>query len=379
MLKITPIIYYLLVFTLLLAPSFSCSKEEPKAANKPDPTEEEPPLPVAVESTKLVEPADDKMYHAAFPDFGGFEDEVFKEKIVNFKNLTEKGITWAYFSDNWFDGIHFPSNEVTIISAEGCVPFIRIMPRNENEDTPDPVYTMQAFIDGKFDNAITQWAINAKATGIPLLVEFGTEVNGSWFPWNAKWNGKSSTSGYGNVNAYDGTERFRDAYRHIIDLFNAQEVDNVTWFFHVNAYSYPNTGWNKMKDYYPGDNYIDWIGISVYGPQNNTNGWWSFEDVLNDTWSEISTISDEGKPIAVLEMGVIEDATLGDKAQWITDAYSSVNVNGTYYQKIDAMSYWHENFGDTDLRVDTSPETLAAYKAAISSSIFTVNPTFIKQ
>ncbi len=377
MLKVKHILSYLLIFTWLVAPSISCSKEEAKPADKPNPTEEPPP--VAVESTKLVKPADGKIYHAAFPDFGGFEDEVFKERIVNFKALTGKGITWAYFSDNWFDGIHFPSKEVTIISAEGCVPFIRIMPRNENEDTPDPVYTMQAFIDGQFDSEITQWAINAKATGIPLLVEFGTEVNGSWFPWNAKWNGESSTSSYGNVNEYDGTERFRDAYRHIIDLFNAQQVDNITWFFHVNAYSYPNTGWNKMKDYYPGDNYIDWIGVSVYGPQNSNSGWWSFEDVLNDSWDEISAISNEKKPIAVLEMGVIEDDTLGDKAQWITEAYNSVNENGAYYQKIDAMSYWHENFGDTDLRIDTSPESLAAFKAAISSSIFTIDPKFIKQ
>ena len=28
------------------------------------------------------------------------------------------------------------------------------------------------------------WGRAAQTFGTPLIVEFGTEVNGSWFPWN---------------------------------------------------------------------------------------------------------------------------------------------------------------------------------------------------
>jgi hypothetical protein len=124
---------------------------------------------------------------------------------------------------------------VASINAQSRVPFIRIMPRNQNEDTPDPAYYMQAFLDGEFDLQISQWAIAAKATGIPLLVEFGTEVNGNWFSWNGQYAGADTVDGYGDATVYDGAERFRDVYRHIIDLFNAQNVDNITWFFHINV------------------------------------------------------------------------------------------------------------------------------------------------
>ena len=324
----------------------------------------------------LEKPANNKTYHAAYPDFGGFEDQVFTSRITDFETLATKNIAWAYFSDNWFDGIHFPSSEVSTINDLGKTPFIRIMPRNMNEDTPDPIYFMQAFLDGNFDDEITQWAIEAKATNIPLLVEFGTEVNGNWFGWNGQYAGAGVTDNYGDPLLYDGAERFRDVYRHIIDLFKAQNVNNITWFFHVNVENYPNTIWNKMKNYYPGDDYINWIGISVYGPQDNLDGWWSFESLLSSNWTEINQISTSGKPLAILELGVIDDASLGDKATWITDAFASVDVGGTFYPNISAMSWWHENFGSSNLRIDSSPESLAAYQGVVASNQFITTLSF---
>ena len=55
------------------------------------------------------------------------------------------------------------------------VPFIRMIPRTTfTEGIADPVFTLQSIIDGKFDKELTQWALNAKRTNIPLMVEFGT-------------------------------------------------------------------------------------------------------------------------------------------------------------------------------------------------------------
>lgn len=93
------------------------------------------------------------IYHAAFPNFGGTEDLVSKQKIEEFEKLSNKNIDWAYFSNNWYDTIQFPSEAVRKISDAGKVPFIRIMPRtNFNEGGPDPNYTMQKIIDGVFDD-----------------------------------------------------------------------------------------------------------------------------------------------------------------------------------------------------------------------------------
>lgn len=254
---------------------------------------------------KLYPASDGSIYHAANPDFGGSEDNVTSTSIKNFETLAQKKIVWAYFSNNWYDVIKFPLAAVNTIHKSGKIPFIRLMPRSDfKEGCPDPVYALQKIIDGEFDKALSEWAIDAKKKGIPLLVEFGTEVNGDWFPWNGSYNGGGIKHLYGDKNKADGPERFRDAYRHIITLFRQHKVDNITWFFHVNASSYPEESWNEIEQYYPGDTYIDWLGISVYGSQTKEDTYDSFTDIMNKVYPELTQISK--KPIAILEWGMTE-------------------------------------------------------------------------
>jgi hypothetical protein len=256
-------------------------------------------------SKKLQIPPHRSIYHAANPDFGETEDNVTSERIKSFEALAQKKIIWAYFSNNWYNDIRFPLSQVRTIHENGKIPFIRLMTRSDfKEGVPDPLYTMQNIIDGKFDKALSQWAMDAKKTEMPLLVEFGTEVNGDWFPWNGSYNGGGTTELYGDKNKPDGPERFRDAYRHIIDLFRSHGVDNITWFFHVDAFDQPKNSWNSIDQYYPGDTYIDWIGISVYGPQTKDETYCSFVEIMDQVYPELTKISN--KPIAILEWGITE-------------------------------------------------------------------------
>ena len=59
-----------------------------------------------------------------------------------------------------------------------------------------------------------------------------------------------------------------------------------------------------QKNYYPGDNYIDWIGVSIYGPQNEDDEYQEFSEILNDIYPKLIEISD--KPIAILEFAITE-------------------------------------------------------------------------
>lgn len=255
-------------------------------------------------NNKLIAP-ENGVYHGAFPDFGGEESTVTTQRITEFENLIQKEIAWAYFSDNWLDNLSFPYNEVTTIHNTGRTPFIRMMARSDfGEFGVDPTYSMQAILDGNFDTQLNAWAIEAKNIDFPLLVEFGTEVNGNWFPWNGQHNGGSITTNYGDISLADGPERFKDAYRYIIDIFNANNVTNITWFFHVDAHNFPNETWNNFENYYPGDEYIDWIGISVYGPQQPNDDLENFSDILDEAYPKI--ISMTSKPIAVLEFAITE-------------------------------------------------------------------------
>lgn len=259
-----------------------------------------------------------------------------------------------------------------MLYQKGRIPFVRMMPRSDfYEYQPDPVYTMQGILDGDFDADLMQWALDAKATGIPMLVEFGTEVNGAWFSWNGMWNGGAVPDGYGDPAVPDGPERFRDAYRHIIDLFRSAGVDNITWVFHVDAYADPAEPWNNMAAYYPGDDYIDWLGISAYGAQTPNEDWVPFTEVLDAGYDEFAALS-AIKPMALLEFGVAQHPT-GNKATWIHKAFQAIK-NGRY-PRIQAVSYWHEKWQNEDgtvsnLRIDSSPAALQAYREEAADPIF---------
>ncbi|HAZ14551.1 MAG: hypothetical protein A2X86_15580 [Bdellovibrionales bacterium GWA2_49_15] len=248
----------------------------------------------------------DRIYHGAFPDMGGEEDVVTTAAIRSFESLAKKEIAWVYFSDNWLTGINFPSSAVETIVSMGKTPFIRMMARsNFDENTPDPNYSMAKIISGVYDTQLKAWATKARATNVNLLIEFGTEANGQWFPWNGQHNGGGTTTNYGDPTLADGPERFRDAYRHIIDIFKALNVDNVTWFFHVDAYGDPEVSWNEMKNYFPGESYIDWIGVSVYGPQTPKEDYDDFKDIMDLAYPKLTALSPT-LPIAILEFAVTE-------------------------------------------------------------------------
>ncbi len=331
-----------------------------------------------VNTTRLnyqkVVPPHKGVYLGAFADFGGSEDQITLHRIVDFEKLVGKRIIWAYFSNNWIDGIKFPKSSVQVCKSLDIIPFIRIMPRSSFQQyRQDPIYTLQKIIDGNFDDDLKRWAQDAKGSNIPLMVEFGTEVNADWFPWNGKYNGNAEKTSYGDPSLPDGPERFRDAYRHIIDIFRKEGVKNVTWVYHVNSFSKPDKSWNNMSSYYPGDDYIDWIGVSVYGPTAPGEEWRTFTDVLNSSYSKVSAIAPE-KPVAVLEFGVIDNAEIGNKTLWIQDALQSIKSG--MYPHIKAISYWHENWKNNDgvisnLRLDSSPGALEAYRKEIASSFYT--------
>jgi len=333
-------------------------------------------------STKLLPPSGDNIYFGAFPDFGGPEDNVTAQRIIDFENVAQKNIMWAAFSQNWLNGITYPIDSVHTIRNQGKIPLIRMMPRSDfEEDHQETVYSLQKIIDGAFDVQLHKWARDAKndASG-PILIDFAVEPDGDWFGWSGIYNGAGTTGNYGDPTYPDGPERWRDAYRHIIDIFRNENVTNVTWFFHVDINVMPEVEWNSPKYYYPGDDYIDWIGISIYGAQQTHEPWWGlFSEMIVDNHMYITEITN-AKPIAVLEFGVTDHHDTGNKSEWLRDAFSTVKSNP--YINFKAISYWHENWendngnGDAFIRIDSSPETLRTFQSLISDSRFITCPTF---
>jgi hypothetical protein len=61
-------------------------------------------------------------------------------------------------------------------------------------------------------NSTRSRAGGAPPVRTPLVVEYGTEVNGDWNPWSAPYNGGLDV----------GPEKFRQAYRHVVSSCAAE-------------------------------------------------------------------------------------------------------------------------------------------------------------
>lgn len=316
-------------------------------------------------------PPEEGIYHTVFSTMYSSSNKVSAEEIPYFQKLVDKNIVWLNFSNDWFDGIKFPEESVRNIYKAGVLPSIRMMPWSLYSKN-DFKYSLYKIVRGDYDKDLRQWARDLKKTGIPVLIDFAAEPNGDWFPWCGKLNGGNKKNDYGDKNEFDGPEIYRDAYRHVINLFRDEKVTGVTWVFHVNALGSFSDEWNRIKYYYPGDDYIDWIGVSAYGPQRWGESYTRLVDLLEPAYRELTDLSST-KPLAVLEFGVADYLPNVNKALWIQSALYTVQQ--PEYSRIKAIGWWHSTWWNLDgtmsaIQIDSSPDALRFYKEAIAQPVF---------
>ena len=311
---------------------------------------------------KITGPRAGKLYHGVFPGGdGGKEADVSRKSLEDYERAAGRKVAWVYFSHEWIikdkdnqkiDNSKFPLEMVNWIHSYGAAPFIRLMLRSsDTQFIPEPYYTLQAILDGKFDAKLTSWGKAAGDRGIPLICEFGTEVNGRWFPWNAVHNGGPK-----------GPELFRKAYRHIIDSIRAAGGTQITWVYHVNHGSDPNTfieghpccDWNAIEAYDPGKDYADWIGLSIYGSQrpgeNDGPVFSARMEKLRDPLSKLA----QGRPIMICEFAYAEQKDHPKFVKdWVQDAlaYLLPKESGKV-PFISGFSWWNEAWKDEGTEIE---------------------------
>jgi beta-mannanase len=107
-------------------------------------------------------------------------------------------------------------------------------------------------------------------------------MNGFWYRWGTKQTTPAE---------------FVAAWRHIHNLFTRAGATNVIWVWNPNdIYPVPQV---QLKPYYPGDAYVDWIGITGYfattGPHN-------YADLYAPTVTEVRSFTT--KPFIIAETSV---------------------------------------------------------------------------
>ncbi len=364
-------LWILLPLLLMLAVTAACGRVEEGAAKRT------PSVPPPSGAEELILPREGA-YTGAYVDFGEGEDDVTYDAIAGFEKMTGKHLAVVACGSFWGEQ-RFPEKQVHIISAYGAVPLLFWSPwdRPYLEGRGPDQFSVTSILAGTWDTYIDRWADGAKAYGKPLLVTWGLEANGNWFPWSGVYYGGGEVIGEENGRPlHEGPELVKKANRYVIDRVRSRGVNNILWGFHANNATLPDEDWNSMENYYPGSGYADWLGLSVYGKIQREEGWPSFDAVMGEAYTALHRI-DTTKPMILAEWGVGEFPP-GDKAEFIRTALAALKDR---YRLFRAAVFWHERWETEEgtfanLRVNSSPESLAAYRAGVADSYWLDRPQF---
>jgi hypothetical protein len=218
--------------------------------------------------------------------------------------------------------------------------------------TWEPHEPLDEIIAGTHDATFHMRAQGARDLGADILLRWGHEMNGNWYPW----------AGANNGGASGGPAKYIAAYRHVHDLFVADGATNVYWVWCPLVADVPSDAWNHWTNYYPGDDYVDWVGLDAYnwGTSSSCCTWQSFGDLVTDLYNDYAG----KKPLIVPETSSAEVG--GNKAAWIADLQAQLK---THFTAIKAV-VWFDINKETDWRIASSPPTLAAYKAMALDPFF---------
>lgn len=191
---------------------------------------------------------------------------------------------------------------------------------------------------------------SARLSNQPILLRILHEMNGNWFAW-----GLSYTEDGRMLNTPDNYKR---AWIKLHDAFDSRCGDEVRFVWAVNHFSVPaDIGYMAS---YPGNAYVDYIGIDGYNWGSNADwGWQGFDTLFRPAYCEVTAATT--KPILVAEVASTERG--GNKAQWIRDMYDAIEK----YDRIRGMVWLnHAKFeveieGQMDWPVDSSAASLQAF------------------
>lgn len=338
------------------------------------------PAPAATPVLKLAVPKEGA-YSGAYIDLGEREDRLTLEGLERFTALAGKPLALVALSSDWGNE-SFPDRQLRIVANYGAVPLVFWSPWDRLPRAGAPAgerrFTFDSILAGRWNGYIDFWASRARAYGHPMLVAWGLEMNGNWFPWSGVLNGGTRPVP-GCDGCFAGPETFKKTYRYVVDRVRARGASNVVWVWHTNNVSVPNDPWNDMASYYPGSGYVDWLGLSAYGTQFNDEGWIPVERAIKGHYDEICAI-DPTKPVMLAEWGVGEMPKLGNKAQWLDEFFATVPKD---YPRLGAAVIWHERWQNSDrsvsnLRINSSPEALEAFRRGISGPQWLARPQLVQ-
>lgn len=314
-----------------------------------------------VYSRAIQVPPDGYCYHSAYVQSVTALPSDVEDAINNFINMVEKGL-YSYTNAGglcWTEGfwmIEGNVNNFKPLIDNGLVRALSIILEPAKRDPTTGIasftddQTVKDIAAGLYDSYITTIATQCKTFAYPLIIRFGTEMNIN--EGNEYWNGAWS---YGR-NPAD----FIAAWKRVVDIFRLEGASNAIFVWNPNC---GDIGPHHWTEYYPGDDYVDWVGIDLYQYQPDSDPNTLMAGIYDDYYAR--------KPIMIAEWGANwegQNYSDSDRAAFINMFFDAIESR----PKIKLICYWYT--GDFKFDSSTLPLATGAYANRISDQRYITCP-----
>jgi len=260
------------------------------------------------------------------------------------ETFTDTEKTWAEWVNPWIassPGVAFQSWVVADPTGHQLIDTQNLIP---DDEAANPNWTANCAA-GAYNSYATQFAAKMVSAGFGYsVIRLGHEMNGTW-----------ETDSLGNNPTQ--WRMWAQCFAQEVTAMRAVQGAHFLFDWTINE-GYRNI---PLADYYPGDSYVDIVGISFYDqsgiplPRVGSPARWQ---VLTGEPMGLNTVNDfavqHHKPLSIPEWGTV--STQGDNATFVTNTANFISSNDVAYQA------WFDA-GDFHIyRLDAgAPHSLAAY------------------
>jgi beta-mannanase len=230
------------------------------------------------------------------------------------------------------------------VAARGAETLLTWEPWAAGAGADQPAFTNASITAGDHDARLREWGAALASWGGPVLLRYAHEMNGDWYPWAEGANGNAPGS-------------YAAAWRHVHDVVAAQGASNVRWVWTPNV---PYPGSVDLAGLYPGDAYVDVVGLDGYNWGTGFAGrsWTAPADLFAPGIARLRGIA-PGKPVVIAETASSEVG--GSKAAWNRDLVAYLQA-----QPDVAAVVWFDLDKEADWRIDSSASSGDALRDALA-------------
>lgn len=278
--------------------------------------------------------------------FDSKTQELHPEKLKEFEQLVHKKVSIAHFYRGW-EALSDPTliTQLQTLKNNGWTPMLNVNPYffSECKFSNMPLY--KAIAQGHCDVFLHQAGKNLSHVKTPFYLLFAWEMNNIDMEWSISKSGSS-------------TDDFVAAWRHVHTIFKEEHASNIIWVFCPNIPDNPDSSY---KNLYPGDQYVDWVGLDGYnwGTTQVWSHWQSFADVFSSPYNQIAQVAKD-KPMLIAEVNATDQG--GNKAAWYEDMF--VEQLPKHFPKVKIVVIYNEDRTSREhvnWKIDQTPNTLQSF------------------